>query len=454
MSHDPFSEPEDDRTIIRPMPGGTRGMATDQRALATGQRPACSSLPTADLPPIYAVGTSPLLAVAEPLILLLARLWNAPTKPFSGDLRDTVVRAMRVFEQRAKAAGVKMEHLRPCHYALCASIDDVVRNTPWGGAAGWEAGSLTATFHQEASSGQRFFDQLAKLCRDPAEWLPVIEVMYICLSLGFMGPYRRIPDGADVVERVRKQTHAAIIRQRPPAGPELSPHWAGVAAPYTPDKARFPVWVTGSLALAIMAGLFVWCMVALDAASDDVYARMLGAPPSTMPRIVRAALIRPPPPSPALAEPGAIDRLRAALQPDIDQHLLAILGSSAAVVVRINTGSMFASGSATLQPGSTPLLEHIASVLKAEVDRPGATNTLQVNGYTDNQPIRTVKFPSNFKLSSSRAEAVRDVLQRIIGKAPAIEAEGRADADPVATNATASGREQNRRIEIVLRRQT
>ena len=453
MSHDPFSEPEDDRTIIRPMPGGTRGTAGGQRALATGQRPARSPLPAAEPLPIYVVGTSPLMAVAEPLILLLARLWNAPTKPFSGDLRDTVVRAMRVFEQRAKEAGVKMEHLRPCHYALCASIDDVVLNTPWGGAAGWEAGPLAATFHQEASNGQRFFDQLAKLCRDPAEWLPVIEVMYVCLSLGFMGPYRRMPDGADAVESVRKQTHAIIIRQRPSTGPDLSPRWAGVAAPYTPGNARFPIWVTGSLALAIVAGLFVWCMTALNAASDDVYARMLGAPPSTMPRIVRAALIRPPPPPPALAEPGAIDRLRAALRPDIDQHLLAITGTSTAVVVRINTGGMFASGNATLQPGSAPLLERIATVLKAELGRPGSPAIVQVNGYTDNQPIRTVRFPSNFKLATGRAEVVRDVLQRIVGKSPAIEAEGRADADPIATNATASGREQNRRIEIVLRRQ-
>ena len=53
----------------------------------------------------------------------------------------------------------------------------------------------------------------------------------------------------------------------------------------------------------------------------------------------------------------------------------------------------------------------------------------------------------------ARAEAVREVLQKAIGPAPAITAEGRADADPVQPNDNAEGREANRRIEIVVRRQ-
>jgi type VI secretion system protein ImpK len=78
---------------------------------------------------------------------------------------------------------------------------------------------------------------------------------------------------------------------------------------------------------------------------------------------------------------------------------------------------------------------------------------VQVIGYTDNQPIHTVQFPSNYQLSKSRAEAARDIIVRALGDPPRVTAEGRADADPIASNATAAGREQNRRIEVVLRRQ-
>ncbi|HET6195173.1 MAG TPA: OmpA family protein [Acetobacteraceae bacterium] len=111
---------------------------------------------------------------------------------------------------------------------------------------------------------------------------------------------------------------------------------------------------------------------------------------------------------------------------------------------------MFAAGSATVQAAAVPLLERIGSALKNE--SLGTLIAIQVNGYTDNQPIRTVKFPSNFQLSASRADAVRDVLKQVIGAGPAIATEGRADADPIDSNATPEGREHNRRIEIVLRR--
>jgi type VI secretion system protein ImpK len=73
---------------------------------------------------------------------------------------------------------------------------------------------------------------------------------------------------------------------------------------------------------------------------------------------------------------------------------------------------------------------------------------VDIAGYTDNQPIHTVAFPSNFQLSEARAKAAAAVLAETIG-ATRIAAEGRADADPIATNATPEGRQQNRRVEII-----
>ena len=71
-------------------------------------------------------------------------------------------------------------------------------------------------------------------------------------------------------------------------------------------------------------------------------------------------------------------------------------------------------------------------------------------GYTDDQPIRTVAFPSNFQLSQARAQAAAAVIGA--GADPGrLSAEGRADADPVASNDTPEGRERNRRIEVILR---
>jgi type VI secretion system protein ImpK len=77
---------------------------------------------------------------------------------------------------------------------------------------------------------------------------------------------------------------------------------------------------------------------------------------------------------------------------------------------------------------------------------------VQVVGYTDDRPIHNVQFPSNFQLSVARAEAAKNILSNTVGDGSRFISEGRGEADPIASNATPEGREQNRRIEIVLHR--
>ena len=77
---------------------------------------------------------------------------------------------------------------------------------------------------------------------------------------------------------------------------------------------------------------------------------------------------------------------------------------------------------------------------------------VQVLGHTDNQPIRSLKYPSNFHLSLARAQAVLAVIKQKVKDAARLSADGRADSEPIASNATPEGREQNRRIEVVLTR--
>jgi type VI secretion system protein ImpK len=169
-----------------------------------------------------------------------------------------------------------------------------------------------------------------------------------------------------------------------------------------------------------------------------------------MPQLARAAPVRPPPPPPApLAspEPGALDKLRAFLAPEIQQGLVAVDGSDAAPLVRIRNRGMFPSGSATLNSSFQPLMTRIGEALRDE------RGPVLVIGHSDNVPIRTVAFPSNFALSAARAEAARVALLRGLGDSSRVTSEGRADSEPVASNATPDGREANRRIEVLLRRE-
>jgi type VI secretion system protein ImpK len=449
MSDNPFAEPDDDkRTVIRPIPGGRRPAPVPAQSmpLHPGGSDAAAGSPVASVgegvEPV-ATGVNPLVAAAAPLLQLLARLPNTINHPDPGDLRERAVRAMHSFEQRIRELDLPRELLAPAHYALCASIDDVVLNTPWGSTGVWDANSRVSSCHREVRSGERFFQLLGQMRQNPGLFLPVIELMYLCMSLGFQGQYRLAPRGPAELDRLREETYAIIVRQRQAPEPDLSPRWKGILAPYRGVRPTLPVWVAASLALALLAGLFVWFSTTLNAASDDLYARMLNAPPPRMPEIIRVAPVKPLPPPP---EPPPVDRLCNFLKPEIDQGLVTVMCTPPNPMVRIRNRGMFASGSATVDPRFVPLLDRIGAGLKAEA------GSIEVIGYTDNQPIHTVQFPSNFQLSAARAQAARALIAHALGDPSRITAEGRGEADPLNKNATPEEREENRRIEIVLHR--
>jgi type VI secretion system protein ImpK len=446
MSDNPFQEPDDDRTVIRPAPGGRRPAQSAETVpprvnpATPDMRPAAISAVDTSLPPAFSV--SPLAAAASPSLQMLNHLRKLRRPPDLRALRDRCLQDLRIFERQARDYSITMELLRPAHYALCAAIDDVVLNSPWGAGSDWSKQTLVANQHPAERDPDHFFVELRRMLAAPQRYLPAIEVMYLCLSLGFMGRYRREPGGGALGD-VRTAAHAAIAAQRATPDPELSRHWRGVAMPQVSGQG-VPVWVAMAAAVALCGGLLLWTSANLSAASDVVQAQALAAPPMHMPQVARTTVIQPLPPPPAPPEPTALDRLRAALQPDIDAHALVLVGTAAAPVVRLIDQTMFKPGSAAVATTSQPLLERVSGALANE------RGTLRVIGYTDNRPVHTIRFPSGFQLSAARAEAVRAIMARDIGDPSRVVAEGRGDSDPIASNATPEGREQNQRIEIVL----
>ncbi len=118
------------------------------------------------------------------------------------------------------------------------------------------------------------------------------------------------------------------------------------------------------------------------------------------------------------------------------------------LVIRLLTDHvLFASGSARLEPGSTALLATISRLLVTEVRHP-----ITVEGHTDNRPISSSQFPTNWELSTARAT---QVVRFFIGHGVAsrrLQAAGDAAQRPIASNSSVPGRSRNRRVEIVLTR--
>jgi type VI secretion system protein ImpK len=422
MSDDPFAEPNDsEATMIRPRPGGRGAAAATPPPAASGAR-AAVAVPT--------VGVNRLVAAASPVLGAAIRLTAERGRtPDPERLKRGMIEAVREFERQALQTGLDTQSLRAARYALCATVDDLVLSTPWGAASSWTAQSLTSIFHNEVSGGERFFDILEQMQRDLGRHSEVVELMYLCTSLGFEGRYRVMPRGTAALTEMRDGVYRTIRQRRGEFERDLSGHWRGIDANYRPLGQRIPIWVLAS-------------------SSDLAFAELGALPPHGAIVVPHPALAAPPPPPPppvaVVATSTTAPKLRQFLAPEIKQGLVVVLEDAQSITVRLTNRNMFGSGSAELNASYVPLLTRIGEALNDE------KGSVQINGYTDNQPIHTVQFPSNWQLSQARADAVSKVLAAHLTDPKRAKAVGKGDDDPIAPNTTADGRQSNRRTEIVV----
>jgi type VI secretion system protein ImpK len=306
--------------------------------------------------------------------------------------------------------------------------------------------SLTSIFHTEVSGGDRFFEILEQMQKDLGHNADVVELMYLCLSIGFEGRYRVMPRGGAALAELRDGIYRLIRDRRGNFERELAPHWRGSEAGHRPLSQRVPIWAIGLGTVFVAGMIYLGFNLSLAGSSDIVYAEMSALPPHGTPVIPRAAIVRPPPPPPPPPVSTLQVKMSRFLEPEIKAGLVVVLEDAQSLTVRLTSRNLFDSGQATLGAASEPLVARIGGALQDEV------GTISVNGYTDNQPIRTARFPSNFELSQGRAETVAKIIAAKLSDPKRVRAIGKADADPLATNATPEGRQQNRRIEIVLTR--
>lgn len=456
---DPFAEPDDtDRTVIRPNPGGRRTAATPaaKPASVEGQDPAgfaSAPVASADQPVRSAdksittglTGMNKLNESAATLFSLVSRIRNRAQHPDPEALRRSVVAEVRAFEARSLQAGVDPQQIKVARYAICATLDDVVLNTPWGGQSQWAQQSMVATFHRETVGGDRFYDLLARLEKDPANSIDLLEFMYMCLSLGFEGRLRVEQGGTDKHMSIRQGLARIIRAQRGDVDRDLSPHWQGVDQPHRVLSAWKPVWIALAAVAAMLTISFVSLSYLLSNRTEHLIGQMSVLEPGGLATLDRRA-----PPVVVEPTPEQIDqyqRVTAFLKPEIDAGIVEVFQDARTITVRIKGQGMFRSASDALTPEFFSPLSRVAKALN---DTKGP---VIIAGHSDASPIKSRRFKSNMQLSLARADSVRRKIATEMTDPKRLRAEGRSDKEPIATNETAAGRATNRRIEILLVRE-
>jgi type VI secretion system protein ImpK len=427
--------------MLVPTPGGRRSSATASTATApaapTAPAPTTSEAAQAgnaaghtSLP---GSGLNPLVRAANPLLDLVVPLRLVAQPPDLQQLRERLALALKTFENEARAAGVDSEAIAAARYALCTLLDETIASTAWGSGV-WGTRSLLVAFHNEASGGEKVFLILQRLSQNPAASIDLLELFYLCLSLGLEGRYRLLDQGHAQLATLRERLQQLIRQQRGAVESDLSPDWRGQAVQARSPLRGMPLWVLAAGACVLLLALQMVGSVLLNRSSDPVFAGLSKI------RVAAAAPVAAP--VPAAPVPA---RVAGFLAPEIAQGLVSVRETTERSVVTLRGDGMFASGSAEVQDKFAPLLARIGDALKT---LPGK---VIVVGHTDDtKPGLSARIASNYDLSKARAAGVMAALAQRAGPPQRYSAEGRGDTEPQVANDSPANRARNRRVDIVV----
>lgn len=429
---DPFAPR--DATIMRPRPGAGRRSSGDPLSVSA-RRPESvqpPELPPAQLGELFGVGLNPLLQAANPLLLLAGRVRTTLMHNDVADLRRQALEAVRTFEERAGAAGIASGTVLAARYALCATLDEAVLSTPWGAQSDWASQTLLVTLHREAWGGEKFFEMLERISRDPARHIDLMELQYVCLALGFAGKFQVVDHGQDKLAAIQRDLFQKIRAHRGATEPGLSPHWRGIEDRRNRVVRYVPWWVIGAAALVALTGTFVYFHARLGTLAAPVHERLakVGVDDFTGPAVVAAVPEGP--------------RLKALLAEDVTADVLEVEESGNRTVVTLVAPDLFASGSAKVNPVRYDVLVRVADAIDQVPGR------VLVVGHTDDSPLRSLRYRDNYELSRERAVQVVEIMKRAIDDPSRLEWTGVGPSQPKYTPPSLpENRARNRRVEIV-----
>jgi type VI secretion system protein ImpK len=422
-----FSGGSNDRTVIRPVPGGrVQDIPKNTGVVFTGD------VQTGSLERLGKL--NPLENAASALLALAAKLYNRPSHPSPQRLKQQLSAEIRNFHTLAAQAGVDRDTIQQASHALCTTLDEAIFNTPWGQQSGWTEQSLLSEFHGSVAGGEEFFFKLKEAGQNPGRNLHLLELMYLCLALGFQGRYRMAENGKAKLEQVQSWLAQLIRGQRGGSEKALAPHWKGVKVQKTGFTRALPLWVFYALAGGVLLAVFLGLLSALAVQASPVKQRI--------DEIAFAGVATP-------ASPALLPTLKELLAPDIRAGLVDVREKNGKPLIELRGDKgLFASGRDTLvNEQRTALVGRVAAAL---ADQRFAAASFTVMGYTDNVPVSNrLSFQDNRELSRARAQTVEKLLtQRQPGLRLGVS--GKGESDPIADNKTPEGRARNRRVEIVM----
>jgi len=226
-------------------------------------------------------GTNPLTASAAALLIFIVQFQTTYTYFDSNQTYQDLIHEIRAFEAQVHTQGYRSEIILLARYILCSALDEIILTSAWGEQSQWYKHKLLTTFHGEDWGGERFFTILERLSADPAIHVDLLELIYICLSLGYLGKYRLIDNSQLELDEIIEKLYQSIRWQRGDVRKELAISEQPIHK--LPEVTQeilnnnsqpLPIWLLGIFTVMLMLTLYAGFNFMLNSSITPVYQQL------------------------------------------------------------------------------------------------------------------------------------------------------------------------------------
>ena len=402
------------------------------RELQIGDVSLSSSVPLVDRQREAERAPYPLLYAARALLSVIERFPKSLDGVLVQALHEALLNESRVFLKLCSKLAIDSETAGAASYALCAALDELALKSRWGaqeaGGLDWQFSGISSCMGYDRQGADGVFELIDRALAAPELNEELLMLFKRLLDLGFQGRTRLAPNGASTLKQVRGGLQAALqystttlARQSPreSAWNYRAYLWVGEAQAAKRRRRRYAAGLFGMLALGAAGYLMLdkWVI------------------PMVMPA---------PAPQPVLEVVSKT--LASRLESEMVAGIVDLEPAVAHGEIRMRFSGVYASGDDRLAQWAGPLLANTGKAIATESSR----LHVKVVGYADSSVAAGHAQRANLQLSERRANEVARILAMTGVPSSRISVIGKGDAEPLADNGSATGREKNRRVEIIL----
>ncbi len=222
------------------------------------------------------VAINPLIAAGAPLLTVASQLREQSTAPNLYALHTKLCHEIKAFENKARSLHYHSTIILAARYFLCALIDETILTSTWGENSPWREQNLLRAFQRETWGGERFFVILERISEDPKPHLDLLELGYLCLSLGYEGKYRHKSRGHHELGQLIDKLYYLIRDERGEFSKQLL---IAPASKVSHKKSRRPllsIWLAVGIVVVGLTASYIPYWVHLNKLAKPLYKVLIG----------------------------------------------------------------------------------------------------------------------------------------------------------------------------------